>query len=50
MYFDHICVSSKTKKEHIKDIKYVLRELKEEKLGIELRKCSFHQKKIKFLK
>jgi hypothetical protein len=41
VYLDDILVFSKTKEEHLRHLKMVLRRLQQEKLLINLRKCSF---------
>ena len=41
IYLDDILIFSKTKEEHLEHIGQVLQRLKEEKLLINLKKCSF---------
>ena len=48
-YLDDILVFSKTKEEHLEHIRQVLQSLKEEKLLINLKKCSFMQEEIVYL-
>ena len=49
VYLDDILIFSKTKKEHLEHIRQVLQRLKEEKLMINLKKCSFMQEEIVYL-
>ena len=49
VYLDNILIFSKTKEEHLEHIRQVLQRLKEEKLLINLKKCSFIQKEIVYL-
>ena len=46
---DDILIFSKTKEEHLEHIRQVLQRLKEEKLLINLKKCSFMQEEIVYL-
>ena len=48
-YLDDIQIFSKTKEEHLEHIRQVLQRLKEEKLLINLNKCSFMQEEIVYL-
>ena len=48
-YLDDILIFNKTKEEHIECIRQVLQRLKEEKLLINLKKCSFMQEEIVYL-
>ena len=48
-YLDDILIFSKTKEEHLERIRQVLQRLKEEKLLINLKKCSFMQEEIVYL-
>ena len=45
-YLDDIMIFSKTKEEHLEHIRHILQRLKEEKLLINLKKCSFMQEEI----
>ena len=49
VYLDDILIFSKTKEEYLEHIRQVLQRLKEEKLLINLKKCSFMQEKIVYL-
>ena len=49
VYLDDILIFSKTKEEHLEHIRQVLQRLKEEKLLINLKKCSFMQEEIVYL-
>ena len=46
---DDILIFSKTREEHLEHIRQVLQRLKEKKLLINLKKCSFMQKEIVYL-
>ena len=46
---ENILIFSKTKEEHLEHIRQVLQRLKEEKLLINLKKCSFIQEEIVYL-
>ena len=46
VYLDDILIFSKTQEEHLEHIRQVLQRLKEEKLLINLKKCSFMQEEI----
>ena len=49
VYLDDILIFNKTKEEHLEYIRQVLQRLKEEKLLINLKKCSFMQEEIVYL-
>ena len=49
VYLDDILIFSKTKEEHLEHVRQVLQRLKEEKLMINLKKCSFMQEEIVYL-
>ena len=49
IYLDDILIFKKTKEEHLEHIRKVLQRLKEEKLLINLKKCSFMQEEIVYL-
>ena len=49
VYLDDILVFSETKEEHLKHLDFVLRRLQEEKLMINLEKCSFMQEELTYL-
>ena len=49
VYLDDIMIFSKTKEEHLEHIRQVLQRLKEEKLLINLKKCSFMKEEIVYL-
>ena len=49
VYLDDTLIFSKTKEEHLEHIRQLLQRLKEEKLLINLKKCSFMQKEIVYL-
>ena len=49
VYLDDIMIFNRTKEEHIEHIKQVLKRLQEEKLLINLKKCSFMQEEIVYL-
>ena len=49
VYLDDILIFSKTKEEHLEHIRQVLQRLKEKKLLINLKKCSFMQEEIVYL-
>lgn len=48
-YLDDIIIFSKTKEEHLEHIRQVLQRLKEEKLPINLKKCSFMKEELVYL-
>ena len=49
VYLDDILVFSKTKDEHLRHLNYVLKKLHQEKLLINLRKCSFMKEELVYL-
>ena len=49
VYWDDILIFNKTKEEHLEHIRKILQRLKEEKLLINLKKCSFMQDEIVYL-
>lgn len=49
IYLDDIMILSKNKEEHLEHVRQVLQILKEEKLIINLKKCSFMQEWIMYL-
>ena len=49
VYLDDILVYSRTVEEHIERLELVFRKLYQQGLKLELRKCSFFQKKVRFL-
>lgn len=49
VYLDDIVIYNKIKKEHLMPIRQVLQRLKEEKLLINLKKCSFMKEEIVYL-
>ena len=49
IYLDGILLFCKTKEEHLEHVRQVLQRLKEEKLMINLKKCSFMQQEIVYL-
>src|SRR5271156_2294417 len=49
VYLDDILIFSKTREEHLMHIKQVLQRLKEEKLLINLKKCSFMKEELVYL-
>ena len=49
MYLDDILVFSKTKEEHLRHLNYVLKKLHQEKLLINLKKCSFMKEELVYL-
>jgi hypothetical protein len=49
VYLDDILVFSKTEKEHLRHLKMVLRRLQQEKLLVNLKKCSFMKTKLVYL-
>ena len=48
-YLDDILIYSKTRAEHTKHIKQVLRKLQARGLRIKLKKCVFYQQRVDFL-
>ena len=49
VYLDDIMIFSKTKEEHLEHVRQGLQRLKEKKLMINLKKCSFMQEEIVYL-
>jgi hypothetical protein len=49
VYLDHILVFRKTEEEHLRHLRMVLRMLQQEKLLVNLKKCSFMKTKIVYL-
>ena len=49
VYLDDVLVYSKTVEEHLERLEIVLAKLQQHGLKLELRKCAFFQKKVKFL-
>ena len=49
VYLDDILVFSRSKEEHLENLKLVLRTLQEEKLLINLKKCSFMKEELIYL-
>ena len=49
VYLDDILVFSRSKEEHLEHLKLVLRTLQEEKLLINLKKCSFMKEELIYL-
>lgn len=49
IYLDNILIFSNIKGEHLENIRQVLQRLKEDKLLINLKKCSFIKEKIMYL-
>ena len=49
VYLDDILVFSKTKEEHLRHLNYVLKKLPQEKLLINLKKCSFMKEELVYL-
>ena len=49
VYFDDILIYSKTLKEYVMHLKYVLEILRKEKLFVNLKKCTFCMNKLVFL-
>ena len=49
VYLDDILIFSKTREEHFLHVRKVLQRLKEEKLLINLKKCSFMKEEIVYL-
>ena len=50
VYLDNILIFNKTKEEHFEHIRQVLQRLKEGKLLINMKKCSFMQEEIVYLR
>lgn len=49
VYLDDILIFSKTKEEHFRHVRYVLERLQQNKLLINLKKCSFFKKELIYL-
>ena len=49
VYLDDILIFSQTKEEHLRHLKYLLDRLKKENLLINMKKCTFMQKKLVYL-
>eukprot|EP00253_Pinus_taeda_P025527 PITA_25527 len=49
VYLDDILISSKTKEEHFRHLQSVLRKLQQNKLLINLKKCTFFQRELVYL-
>ena len=49
VYLDHIFIFNRTKEEHRRHIRYVLERLQEEKLLINLNKCTFMKSELVYL-
>jgi hypothetical protein len=49
VYLDDILIFSKTKGEHLRHLKLVMRRLQQEKLLINIKKCSFMKTKLTYL-
>ena len=49
VYMDDLLVFSRTKEEHFKHLRFVLRRLKEHQLYVSPKKCSFFQEEVDFL-
>jgi hypothetical protein len=49
VYLDDILIFSKTKDEHLRHLAIVMRKLQQEKLLINLKKCSFLQTELIYL-
>ena len=49
VYLDDIMIFNKTKEEHLEHVRKLLQRLKEEKLMINMKKCSFMQEEIVYL-
>ena len=49
VYLDDILVFSKTREQHIEDVKVVLRKLRENRLWAKLEKCEFFTRSVEFL-
>ena len=49
VYFDDILIFRKSQEEHLEHVKKVLQRLKEEKLLINLKKCSFLKEELVYL-
>ena len=49
VYLDDILIFNKTKEEHFQHMRYVLKKLQQNKLLINLKKCSFFKKELIYL-
>jgi len=49
VYLDDILIFSKTKEEHFSDLRSVLKKLQQNKLLINLKKCTFFQQELVYL-
>lgn len=49
VYLDDILVFSQTREEHLRHIQYVMKKLQQERLLINLQKCTFMQKDLVYL-
>ena len=49
VYLDDILIYSKSYSQHIKDVRAVLRRLREKKFFCNLKKCSFHKQEIEYV-
>ena len=49
IYFDDILIYSQSKEEHLKHLRHVFLTLREAKLYLNLKKCSFRQPHVLFL-
>ena len=49
VYLDNILIYNRSKEEHIRNMNYVLRKLHQEKLFVNLKKCSFMKEELVYL-
>jgi len=49
VYLDDILIFSQTKEDHLRHLKYVLERLQQEKLLINMKKCSFMKSELVYL-
>ena len=49
VYLDDILIFSQTKEEHLRHLRYVLDQLRKEKLLVNMKKCNFMQKELVYL-
>jgi len=49
MYLDDILIFSKTREEHFRHVRYVLEKLQQNKLLINIKKCTFFEKELVYL-
>ena len=49
VYLDDILIYSQSKEEHLRHLKYVLQKLHEEKLLVNMKKCTFMKKELVYL-